>query len=376
MSVLNSMSILKNKYKGLILAAGYGTRLKPITDQTPKPLIPFFNKPILFYAIDKFKEYGVNNIAINTCHLAEKIELAVQNYDVDKIVNKISREHQILGTGGALIPLMDWLEGSDLIIYNGDIISSIDFNKVVKQHEKSGSTATMVLLSNHLEGTNSVFVEEKLNSITNEKQHLIRGIGKEVKVFRDEKKENLKLMFSKHTFGCCHVLSNEFIKKSLKKVPLSGLKNGNSVNIIDFYLWSIEKNEVISAYLHNDFWEDIGTPENLFRSHKKMLDLMKTKHQKFTDKREENFNFSKNEFVIESTPEDKKGNKIHPPSFISSKECLSGRSEIGPNVVVCNDVKIPKDVIIKESILLPGAVIKNGEFIERKIVGPNYQVSI
>lgn len=363
----------KRKYKGLIFSAGYGTRLKPITDYTPKPLIQFFDKPILFHCIDKFRKYGINDVSINTCHLAEKIESAVKNFHHEDIIKMISRENPILGTGGALLPLKDWLGDADLIIYSGDIVSEIEIDKAIKSHEESRAIATMVLLSQYIEGTNPVFAIAKNSDEFNKKQYVIKGIGKEVGLMTDANER-----MTKHTFGNFHVLSNEFIRKSIDKISWSSLKNGNPVSIIDFYKWSIERKEAISAYLFNQFWEDLGTPENLFSSHKKWLDLVR-KRFNLNKESKEIFTFLKNRLFIEEDIKFKNGAKIISPSFVYSNHVISENSEIGPYAFIYNDVKIPKGLKIKDTILFSGTEIPDTselKYIEKKIIGKEYKISI
>jgi aminoglycoside/choline kinase family phosphotransferase/choline kinase len=131
--------------RGMILAAGYGTRLAPLTDHVPKPLLPVNGRTLLDHAIAALDRAGVRDVAVNTHHLGPLIgrHLAARP-DASRFA--IFHEPEILGTGGALDGARDFLAGGDhFLVHNGDVISDADLKALVDGHLRSGALATLLL---------------------------------------------------------------------------------------------------------------------------------------------------------------------------------------------------------------------------------------
>ena len=106
--------------KGMILAAGFGTRLRPITHTLPKPMVPLCNRPLIEWAIESYHSAGVRDLIVNVHHLPDVIERHLRER-FDRI--EISREEQILGTGGAIRRVRPLLENEDaFFLVNGDTV--------------------------------------------------------------------------------------------------------------------------------------------------------------------------------------------------------------------------------------------------------------
>jgi MurNAc alpha-1-phosphate uridylyltransferase len=106
--------------RAMILAAGYGTRLKPLTDRMPKPLIPVAGKPMIEYALDKLREHGIQEVVINVSHLKDQLVAYLAWYP--GLVIKISEEAEPLETGGGLKKALPLLGNDPFIYVNSDII--------------------------------------------------------------------------------------------------------------------------------------------------------------------------------------------------------------------------------------------------------------
>lgn len=134
------------KYHAIILAAGYGTRLAPVTDVIPKPLVPVGNLTLLENILISLERAGVAEFAINTHHLGVMIIRAIENSDWRGKV-KVYPEAEILGTGGPLVNAKDFLCDCDtFILHNSDILTDIDLGKLIKCHENNDSIVTMMLI--------------------------------------------------------------------------------------------------------------------------------------------------------------------------------------------------------------------------------------
>ena len=126
-----------------IMAGGFGTRLRPLTDSTPKPMLPVGNRPILEIIISHLKSFGFINFYISTHYLPE----VIQNYfgDGERFGVHITyvHEHEPLGTGGALGLLPKDISDLPLIMMNGDILTNLDFEMALEAHANKQAVATM-----------------------------------------------------------------------------------------------------------------------------------------------------------------------------------------------------------------------------------------
>ena len=141
--------------KALILSAGLGTRLRPYTEHTPKPLFPIGDKPALAHIIDRLVEGGCTEAAINTHHLHRRIEsyIAAQHYPIRV---SICYEPSILGTGGAIKNLEDFWDQYPFMVVNSDIVTDIDFGDVYRLHCTHDHLVTLVLKDHPAVNTVSV----------------------------------------------------------------------------------------------------------------------------------------------------------------------------------------------------------------------------
>lgn len=114
----------------MILAAGRGTRLAPLTDKTPKPLLPIKGKPLLHWQLTALKSAGVDEVVINLHHLGEQIEAFVEDGRRWNMRVHYSREHEILETGGGVLNALPLLGDEPFLVLNGDIWTDFQFSNL------------------------------------------------------------------------------------------------------------------------------------------------------------------------------------------------------------------------------------------------------
>ena len=129
----------------MILAAGYGERMRPLTNSMPKPLLPINNKPILHYTLQLLKKNGIFEIVINLHHLPDMIMNVFGDGSSLGMKIHYSYEKEILGTAGGIKAAEGFLNDGTFLVINSDIIADIDIKKVLKFHKKKKTFATMVL---------------------------------------------------------------------------------------------------------------------------------------------------------------------------------------------------------------------------------------
>ncbi len=136
--------------KAMILAAGFGTRLFPLTIDRTKPAIPFLGKPLVGYVAEYIARFGIKDIVVNLHHQPQSVIAALgDGSDFGVNIEYTVEQPAILGTAGALDFARDHLKDDTFVIVNGKIISDIDIGEAVAAHKRSGAMATMVLKANH-----------------------------------------------------------------------------------------------------------------------------------------------------------------------------------------------------------------------------------
>lgn len=131
----------------MILAAGLGTRLRPLTTRWPKPAIPLLGQPLLRYNLAVLYAAGVRAVGINTHHLPEEMRACAEAECARwGLPLTVVHEPVIQGTGGGIRGLRKFLEDDHFIVFNGDILFAVELQPVVEAHRSTGSAATMVLL--------------------------------------------------------------------------------------------------------------------------------------------------------------------------------------------------------------------------------------
>src|SRR6185295_3559350 len=120
--------------KAFILAAGFGTRLWPLTEDRSKPAIPFHNRPLIAYSVEYLASHGIRDIIINLHHQPESITQALGDGSQLGVKIEYSLEKEILGTSGALDRVREQLSDDDFVVINGKIVTDINLNAAIEAH--------------------------------------------------------------------------------------------------------------------------------------------------------------------------------------------------------------------------------------------------
>jgi NDP-sugar pyrophosphorylase family protein len=130
--------------QALILAGGKGTRLRPLTVYTPKPVVPICNRPFLLYQIDTLRRAGIKDITLSLSYQPHKIEQQLGDGSDYGVRINYTVEPQPMGTAGAYKFAEDLIR-QPTVVFNGDILTDLDLAAVIRQHKERGATATIVL---------------------------------------------------------------------------------------------------------------------------------------------------------------------------------------------------------------------------------------
>lgn len=236
--------------KGMILAAGLGSRLHPLTLFCPKPAVPFLNRPLIQYSLDFLHQAGIRDIIINTHHLPHEIHNAAQLDETETNSQKpvFSHEPEILGTAGAIAKVRDFLDGDTFVVCNGKIYFEERLTDAIHFHQKQKALVTLVLIPHmEKEGFNPVFMD-KNNRIVS---------------FKSPQKEH---SLHPYTFTGVQILDPKI---------LDFLPNKPSDTINDIYPGLIEKGHLIAGFVSQSYWCECSTPQRYLL---KSLEVLKKRN--------------------------------------------------------------------------------------------------
>jgi aminoglycoside/choline kinase family phosphotransferase/dTDP-glucose pyrophosphorylase len=219
--------------KAMILAAGLGTRLRPYSRHTPKPLFTINGRPLLDIIVERLQQAGCKGAIINTHYHHKQIEsyVAQRAYAFPVITR---HEPEILGTGGGIRNMADFWDDAPMLVINADIVCDIDLAAVYAYHQDHASPVTMVM--HDRKKFNSVSVDENDWVVGFKHGDPDGSVGRQM------------------AFTGIHVLD----RRVLDFVPASG-----PAHIIDAYQRMLDAGEQIQAYVSRDhYWQDIGTPQS------------------------------------------------------------------------------------------------------------------
>ena len=134
--------------RAMILSAGYGTRLWPLTEDRTKPAIPILGKPLVGYVAEYLAQFGCDEIIVNLHHRPESVRRALGDGNKFGVKLHYVEEVEILGTSGALDNARALLEGGTFIVVNGKIITDINLAEALETHRRESAIATLVLMPN------------------------------------------------------------------------------------------------------------------------------------------------------------------------------------------------------------------------------------
>jgi len=301
-----------------VLAAGLGTRLQPLTDVLPKPLVPVFHKPLLTYALDSLIAAGVGSLVLNTHHLPGAFAGVFGNepgYRGRPL--RIFHEPLLLDTGGGIRNARGALGESTFLLYNGDILADLPIDALLARHRESGALATLFLRPAGTGGRANVLVDSGSGRILD-----IRG---ELGVSHEEGELAVY----------CGIAA--FEPAIFRWIPPEGPSS-----IIDSLLEAMRKGEKVEGMLSaGGLWMDLGTPTAYLQAHHLLADRA-----------------DRPSYI--TAPEWPQG--VHPDAVVDPAVTLEGMVSIG------HGAKVGEGAVIRDSILWPGAVIAPGSRLKGCIV--------
>ena len=327
--------------QALLLAGGKGTRLKPLTNNLPKPMVPILGEPLLKRTILNLREYGVDEIIISICYQPTQINSYFGNGEKFGINIKYVQEDIPLGTGGAIKNAEKYIDDT-FIVLNSDIISDINISALLEYHTNKKGIATIALTEvddptqygvvDLIDGYITTFKEKpKPEQVTS------NLINAGIYIFEPE-------IFN-------YIQHNQIV--SIEK---------------DIYPLLIEKALKITGYHSSYYWMDIGTPEKYMQVHKDILD------DKYLITNQLIYSLANGNILQDNNLKIRPSTKIIEPVYIGNNVEIGAKTIVGPYTVIGDNVKISSGSRIVNSIVWDNVVVGKSANITHTIIGSNCKI--
>jgi len=295
--------------KAMILAAGFGTRLRPLTEMKPKALMPVANKPILARNIEYLISHGTMEIILNAHHHSQQVVDYLEDGASFGLKIEVKVEPEILGTGGGIKNTEEFWDKEPFLVINSDILTDINLAAVYQVHQTSGALVTLVL--HDCEPYNQVQIDDQWN-------------------ITDIAKGNMP---GRLAFTGIHVIDPEV---------LSHIPKGVFSDIIDYYRELIRLGKPVRACLvKGHYWRDIGSIQSYLEANRELAD---------------------NSFVIGS------GCSVDSTVKLIDWGVIGQNSRLEENVEVQRSV-LWEGVTVKEGVKVMDAVVTSGREVDRDLHG-------
>ncbi|MGD8564525.1 MAG: sugar phosphate nucleotidyltransferase [Desulfarculaceae bacterium] len=226
----------------MILAAGKGTRLMPLTQVRPKCLMPVMNRPLLGLWLGRLNAMGLSRVIVNTHHLSEKVNKWLTRFPPATMEVLKSHEPQILGTGGGLVKARTMLGPEPFLLVNADVIYASDLAPLAAEQAHSGAMAVLGLVD-----------EPKINTVA------VGGEG-QILGFASDQEEISPARW--RTYSGLAAISPEL----LSFLPASGYST-----LVDGIKAALAQGALIKGFELTGFWSDLGEPQGLLDLHRRLI---------------------------------------------------------------------------------------------------------
>ena len=298
--------------KAVVLVGGEGTRLRPITETVPKPLLPLMDRPSLDHVLDHLARHGVHQVVLSSSYLESTFHDFIEARHGDPAITWVTEEEP-LGTGGAIVNTMEHMDDEPFLALNGDILTDLDLTAMVRFHRDRGSLATIAL--HHVEDARPFGLV------------LTEPDGRVIE-FREKPTEPMPGDVNAGTYV-------------LEPSALEGWSPGEAISIErQIFPALIASARPVHGFLTEAYWLDLGTPEDYLRAH---FDILEGKLR---------------------------GEPRSPVPFVADGAVIDLRAHLGRWVVVGAGARVGPEAQVDDSVLHPGAVVEAGARVVGSILGP------
>jgi mannose-1-phosphate guanylyltransferase len=297
--------------KAVVLVGGEGTRMRPLTETIPKPLIPFMNRPFLDHLLDHLGEHGVEEVICSSPYLEEEFHSFLMSRSGGPAVRWIT-EAAPLGTSGAVAGALDHVDGTFLVL-NGDVLTDLDLGALISFHRERGAVATIALTP--VEDARPFGLVDT-------------DADDRVLAFREKPAQAVPGMINAGTY----VLE----PSALARVPQGVMVSIERETFPDL----IARGEPVFGYRSDAYWRDLGTPEAYLAAHRDGL-------------------------------EGRIGGRTYPRPLLGQGVRVEDGAEVEPDTVIGAGASVGAGARVSGSVLHARAWVGPGALVERTVAGPD-----
>ncbi|MEY2480224.1 MAG: mannose-phosphate guanylyltransferase [Verrucomicrobiota bacterium] len=306
--------------QAFVLGAGLGTRLRPLTEDLPKPLVPVFQKPLITFAFDHLIDLGIEKFLVNTHHRPERFaEMFPRSTYRDRRID-FRNEPELLETAGGIANIRDSLGHEHFLVYNGDILTDLPIAPLITEHFRAGNIVTLALRSQA--GPRHIAFDRERRRIVDVRNQLKTDAPQEF------------------VFSGVYAVSPKF---------LDWIEPGVKRSVIPIFLDLIRREQKIGgAVLDKGHWWDVGTRDAYLQLHRELREI---------------------QFPEYPTDGPDWRMSIHKTAHVDPTAQLLGCTVVGADCV------IEADVVLEDTILWPGAQIASRSRLRNCIVRSGKKIS-
>jgi NDP-sugar pyrophosphorylase family protein len=325
--------------KAILLAGGKGTRLRPLTVHTPKPIVPIFSRPFLHYQLDLLKQVPeIDEVILSLNYQPRRIEEVFGDGADAGIKIRYVVEPFPLGTAGAVKYAGDKLTES-VVVFNGDVLTQLDLASVIQLHRERGARATIVLTP---VGNPSAYGLVETDAAGN--------------ILRFLEKPKADEITTNHINAGIYVLEPETFDRIPSDVAWSIERS--------YFPSLVERGETFVAYVYDGYWIDIGTPGKYMQVHRDIMDG----HYSAAP-----FN-GKGSAWVHPDARVEPGAEVHGPCFIDEGAVIKTGAKVYPYSVIGRQTHVEDGAVVEGSIVWPNGWIGPEASVHGSILGRNVHV--
>jgi len=297
--------------RAVVLVGGEGTRLRPLTETVPKPLLPLVDRPILDHVLDHLVRHGVDEVVMSSPYLEETFDPFIASRGGVPTITWVT-EREPLGTGGAIVSVLDRLGDDPFFALNGDILTDLDLGAMRETHRARSAGGTIAL--HHVEDARPFGLIETTQD------------GR-ITAFREKPRDPIPGDVNAGTY-------------LLDPAALRTWEPGTTISIeTEIFPTLIRRGVAMFGFAAEAYWLDLGTPEQYLRAH---VDLLSGRLA---------------------------GSSYASP-WVGPGASVDGSAEVGPTVAVGPGASIGPGAVIDRSVVLGGAAVEVGARVAGSILGP------
>ncbi len=318
------------------MVGGQGSRLRPITYDVPKAMVPLRNQPFMGYMMDFLRAAGLEGAVLSLGYLPDPIQEHFDQKDLDGFTIDYAVEDTALGTAGGIKNAEGYLDGGPFVVVNGDVLSGMDLRVAIEKHKVSDGLATIVL-----------------TSVEDPTAYGLVEVDHEMLVHRFLEKPAADEVTTNLVNAGIYVLEPEV---------LSMIPAGQEVSIEREIFPHLQAERRLRAYISSSYWRDIGTPRSYLAASQDVLSGAVGAREDF------------DYLHVDPSVVLGKGVKVLPPVSIAADCVLEHQATVGGRSSLGQGCRIGEGAVVEGSILFDGVGVEADAVVRGSIIGPGARV--